>query len=236
MALVSLQNITLAFGGPRLLDDATLHIERGERVCLVGRNGEGKSTLMGILSGDIRPDQGERVIQSGVQVASLPQAVPDELTGSVRSIVMSGVREHRDEWEAVQHVEELLSRLDLEADTEFSSMSGGQKRRVLLARALVGEPEVLALDEPTNHLDIDSIRWLESHLQRHRGGLIFVTHDRAFLRALATRIVELDRGVLKSWACGYDRFLELRQVALEAEEKHRALFDKKLAQVASQGH
>jgi ATP-binding cassette subfamily F protein uup len=230
MALIGIQNVSMAYGGPKLLDQATLYIERGERICLVGRNGEGKSTLMRLLTGEEKPDRGEVIRQAGVRVGFLPQEVPGAMDGAVTHIVGQGTSGRHDEWEADQRVRLMIERLGLRPADPFNVLSGGQKRRVLLARALVAEPDILLLDEPTNHLDLESIDWMESMLLRYAGSVIFVTHDRAFLRRLATRIVELDRGKISSWDCPYDRYLERRQEALLAEEKHNALFDKKLAQ------
>ncbi len=230
MALIGLNNVTIAYGGPLLLDGATMHLERRERVCLIGRNGEGKSTLMRILTGAETPDAGERIVQAGVRVGFLPQEVPGSLPGRVRDVVEAEAPRHEDEWERHERVRLLVERLGLDADAVYDTLSGGQKRRCLLARALISEPDVLLLDEPTNHLDLASIEWLETLLLRYPGAILFVTHDRAFLRRLATRIVELDRGRLASWNHPYDRYLELREEAALAEEKANALFDKKLAQ------
>jgi len=230
MALIGLQKVSMAYGGPKLLDEVTLQVERGERICLVGRNGEGKSTLMRLLKSEEKPDSGEVVSQAGVQVGFLPQEVPGKMAGSIDEIVMTGLGSHHDEWEMIQKAHLMIERLGLNPDDEFNQLSGGQKRRALLARALISEPDVLLLDEPTNHLDLESIEWMESMLLRYEGSVMFVTHDRAFLRRLATRIVELDRGKLSNWNCSYDRYLELRQETLLAEEKQNALFDKKLAQ------
>jgi len=230
MALIGLNNVSIAFGGPLLLDGATLYLERKERVCLIGRNGEGKSTLMKILTREEKPDSGEVVMQAGVRVGFLPQEVPGSLPGRVFDVVITEAPVHEDEWQQDERVRLLVERLGLDPEAVYDSLSGGQKRRALLARALISEPDVLLLDEPTNHLDLASIEWLESMLLRFAGAILFVTHDRAFLRRLATRIIELDRGHVSNWDHPYDRYLELRQEALLAEEKHAALFDKKLAQ------
>ena len=230
MALISLQNVSISFGGPKLLNDETLLIEPGERVCLLGRNGEGKSTLLKILSGEQVPDDGTVVLQSGVRVGLLEQAVPEAMGRSVLQVVQAAVDDGSEEWEAEQRANKVISLMGLSDDADFDSLSGGQKRRALLARALVQEPDVLILDEPTNHLDIESILWLENFLMRFSGSLLFVSHDRAFVRKLATRIVELDRGRLSSWDCGYDKFLQRRDEMLAAEDKQNAVFDKKLAQ------
>ncbi len=223
MALVSMRGVSLAFGGPKLLDGVDWQVERGERVGLVGRNGAGKSTLMRLLHGDLKPDEGEVLRPGGVRIARLPQEVPEGRGGSVFDEVASvDVPAHL--------VEKTLSRMGLDPDATFASLSSGMKRRVLLARSLSAEPDVLLLDEPTNHLDIESIRWLEDYLLRFGGTLVFVTHDRTFLSRLATRIVEVDRGRLFDWSCDYPSFLERKEAALAAEEGQNALFDKRLAQ------
>ncbi len=224
MALLSLQNISYRVADAPLLENADLQIERGERVCLVGRNGAGKSTLLRIISGEIAPDDGIVVIDKGVKVARLPQEVPEGFVGSVAEIVAgdSGAQPHQ--------IEATISRLGLQAETQFQTLSGGMKRRAWLGRTLVSEPDVLLLDEPTNHLDIDSIQWLEEFLLRHVRTILFVSHDRAFTRNLATRIVEIDRATLYPWNCNYDEYLARKESALANEERERALFDKKLAQ------
>ena len=233
MALVSCQNLRIAFGGRPLLDDATLQIERGERIGLVGRNGEGKSTLLKIVGGEIAPDSGEVIRESGVRVAALAQAVPDELGGSVAEIVAAGLdplHAPHGPAEDDHRVARVCSRLAIDPVARFAELSGGQKRRTLLARALVEEPDLLLLDEPTNHLDIEAIEWIEDFLSRYAGSLLFVTHDRAFLQRLATRIVELDRGRMSSWACDWETFQRRKEEQLAEEEKHRAEFDRKLAE------
>jgi ABC transport system ATP-binding/permease protein len=232
MALVSLQNIEIAFGGPKLLDGVTLQVEAGERICLIGRNGEGKSTLLKIVSGELEPDGGSVVLQNGVTAARLTQTVPRGIEGTVYDLVCRAVREqsHADGSAPDHPVEKVISLMNLDPDQPFTALSGGMRRRALLAQALVNEPDVLILDEPTNHLDIESIQWLENFLLRWRGTVLFVTHDRVFLQKLATRILELDRGQLTSWACDYRTFLKRRQALLDAEEGQRAEFDRKLAQ------
>jgi len=230
MALLSLQNIHKAFGGPQLLDDATLQIERNERICLVGRNGEGKSTLLKIVSGAIEPDDGEIIRQPGLKVRRLRQNVPTGLSCTIEELVFQGLEDPHDDYVSHQAVDKAISLVSLENHWRFDELSGGQKRRALLAQALVCEPDILVLDEPTNHLDIESIQWLETFLLRYRGTLLFVTHDRAFLRKLATRIVELDRGRLHSWACDYDTYLKRKEALLDGEAEQWAQFDKKLAQ------
>ena len=224
MSLLSLQNISYRVADAPLLEDADLQIERGQRVCLVGRNGAGKSTLLRIIADEIAPDDGLVVIDKGVKIARLPQEVPAGFVGTVAEIVAgnSGALPHE--------IEATISRLGLEADAPFQTLSGGMKRRAWLGRTLVSSPDVLLLDEPTNHLDIDSIGWLEEFLLRHVKTLLFVSHDRAFTRNLATRIVEIDRAKLQAWNCSYDEYLERKELALQNEARERALFDKKLAQ------
>ncbi len=235
MALVSMRGVSLAFGGPKLLDGVDWQVERGERVGLVGRNGAGKSTLMRLLGGEIAPDDGEVIRPGGVKIARLPQDVPVGRGGSVFDEVSAGPetvgKGARAAELAPPHlVDKILSRMKLDPDVPFGSLSSGMKRRVLLAQALVMEPDVLLLDEPTNHLDIESIRWLEDYLLRWDGTLIFVTHDRTFLSRLATRIVEVDRARLFDWSCDYPTFLARKEDALAAEERQAALFDKRLAE------
>jgi ATP-binding cassette subfamily F protein uup len=233
MALLSLLDISLSFGGPAILKNVNLQIDPGERVCLVGRNGAGKSTLMRVIAGEMEPDTGDVFRPAGSLYTRLTQEVPTDIHGNVHDLVATGLRQtghHEEDWEREIRIENLLERLQLDAHAEFSTLSGGLKRRVLLARALAGQPDLLLLDEPTNHLDIESILWLEEFLLQSKLSLFFVTHDRVFLRQLATRIVELDRGRLVSWACDYDTYLTRKQDVIEAEERQQALFDKKLAQ------
>lgn len=264
MALLSLKQITVSFGGPNLLDKIDFQLDRGERVCLVGRNGAGKSTLMKLIAGELKEDSGE-ILGQGLKIARLEQEVPAGTEGSVFDVVAKGLGEiapllieyhhvihqletdssdrvlaalekaqHKleavDGWSVEQRVETVISRLSLNADAEFSELSGGMKRRVLLAQALVKEPDILLLDEPTNHLDISSITWLEEFLKSYGGTVLFITHDRTFLQALATRIVQLDRGNLVSFPGDYANFLRRREAMLEEESQQNALFDKKLAQ------
>ena len=230
MALLSLQEISVRFGGPWLLEGATLNIERGERVCLLGRNGEGKSTFLKVAAGQLVPDAGEVVRARNLVVAMMPQMVPGELPGSVLDMVRQGTRSELDAWHRDTQARKVVSLMELDPEADCATLSGGMKRRVLLAQALASEPDVLLLDEPTNHLDVESIGWMENFLLRFPGAILFVTHDRVFLRRLATRIAELDRGRLRSWACGYDQFLERKAATLEDEERQNAVFDKKLAQ------
>jgi len=230
MALLSLQEISVRFGGPWLLEGATLNVERGERVCLLGRNGEGKSTLLKVAAGQLAPDAGEVVRARNLATAMMPQVVPADLAGTVLQTVRAGTRAELDAWHRDVQAQKVVSLMELDPAADCATLSGGMKRRVLLAQALAAEPDVLLLDEPTNHLDVESIEWMENFLLRFPGAILFVTHDRAFLRKLATRIVELDRGQLRSWACPYDQFLERKAAALADEERQNAVFDKKLAQ------
>lgn len=219
MALASLQNVSMAFGGEPLLDGVTLNIERGEHVCVVGRNGSGKSTLLKILAGALEPDSGAVLIQKGARVAYLPQEVPQGIGGTVREVVCGGSGGEAQGPAAAQ----AMSRLGLDPDADFASLSGGLKRRCLLARALASSPDLLLLDEPTNHLDVGSVEWLEEFLPARVTTFVFVTHDRAFLRRLARRIVDLDRGRLNGWDCDYDTFLRRKRQVLEDEE---AIYEK----------
>ena len=220
----------MRFGGPWLLDGATLNLERGERVCLLGRNGEGKSTLLKAAAGQLAPDAGEVVRARNLVTAMMPQVVPADLAGTVLQVVRAGTRPELDAWHRDTQAQKVVSLMELDPAADCPTLSGGLKRRVLLAQALASEPDLLLLDEPTNHLDVESIEWMENFLLRFPGAILFVTHDRAFLRKLATRIVELDRGQLRSWACNYDQFLERKTAALADEERQNAVFDKKLAQ------
>jgi ATP-binding cassette subfamily F protein uup len=240
MALITLREMTIGFRGPPLLDRVSCEIEPGQRIGLLGRNGTGKTTLLRLLSGTIEPDDGQVALARGARASLLPQDVPQGLVGTIAEIVSQVFSDNTDgennsdhdtaDWQHEQMVERILTRMDLDASSPFETLSSGMKRRVLLARALVAEPELLLLDEPTNHLDIDAVEWLEKFLLRWRGTLIFVTHDRAFLRRMANRIIEIDRGQLFDWSCDYDTFLQRKEAALAAEEKQDALFDKKLAQ------
>lgn len=234
MALVSVTDLTIAFRGPPLLDGVTCQIEPGERIALVGRNGAGKTTLLRILAGEVPADHGDVSLAPGARVALLPQDVPRDLHGTIREIVSAGLGaawdDHDTAWQAEQQLKRILVEMQLDGEVRFETLSSGMKRRVLLARALVASPDVLLLDEPTNHLDVDAITWLEEFLSRLTATIIFVTHDRMFLRRLATRILEIDRGRLFDWTCDYDTFLVRKEDLLAAEEKQNALFDKKLAE------
>ncbi len=262
MALLTLRGVRVSYSGPALLDGVDLQIEPGERICLVGRNGTGKSTFMKVIADELGADEGEIIRRQGLKVARLTQEVPSDLSGTIYEVVASGLPQgkivseyhqlslrladdlslmkqfervqHELEacggWELQQQVDTVLSRLQLPPDADFSALSGGMKRRVLLARSLANNPDLLLLDEPTNHLDIDAIRWLEEFLLNYSGTLLFITHDRALLEKLATRIIELDRGRLTSWPGNYQTYLERKQAALDAEANQHAEFDKKLAQ------
>lgn len=233
-ALLTLLDVTLHFGGPAILEKVNFQVDPGERICLIGRNGAGKSTLMKVIVGEMKPDTGDVFRPANAVYRRLTQEVPTDVSGSVHDIVASGLRpnddHHEEDWERDVRVEDLITATGLKPDQEFSALSGGLKRRALLARALAGQPDLLLLDEPTNHLDLESILWLEEFLLEKKPTLLFITHDRAFLRKISTRIVELDRGRLAGWACDYDTYLVRKQEVLEAEERQRALFDKKLAQ------
>ena len=235
MALISLQEVSLGFGGPLLLDNINLQIERGEWVGVLGRNGAGKSTLLKLIHGDLLPDSGWVARQQNLRTAYLPQEVPQDLAGSVAEIVAAGL-EHlplaagEEPWQRKLQADQVIARMALDPQADFAQLSAGLKRRVLLARGLVRMPDLLLLDEPTNHLDLPTIAWMEEFLQRWGGTLVFVTHDRAFLQKLATRIVELDRGHLLDWNCNYATFLQRKEAVLAAESEQNVLFDKKLAQ------
>lgn len=264
MPLLRLTNISIAYGTHALLHNADFQLDAGERVGLLGRNGEGKSTLMKIIAGNVHADHGDIWRQPELKLAWLEQApeLPDDAT--IYDAVAGGLGElgqwitryhtlsssmaHDDDkalqelgdlqhkleahngWHFQQRVETTLSKLDLPGELKINGLSGGWKRRVALARALVIEPEVLLLDEPTNHLDFESITWLEEQIMNFQGAVLFVTHDRSFLQKLATRIIDLDRGNLASWQGNYDDYLRRKAAALEDEANQNAEFDKKLAE------
>ncbi|MEE9321214.1 MAG: ATP-binding cassette domain-containing protein [Granulosicoccus sp.] len=267
MSLIRIQQASMAFGASQILDDVSLTIEENARIALVGRNGEGKSTLLKLLAGLHECDTGSVVRKGGIRTAYLQQAVPHKLEGSIYATVAGGLagagnllaRYHQtstdlanghpqtdklsnqlanlqdqidavDGWSLAQQVEQTLSRMSLDPDIQVSELSGGLKRRVLLARALVNQPHVLLLDEPTNHLDIGAVAWLERYLKTLSCSLVFVTHDRAFLDAIAQHIVEIDRGQLTEWPGSYAVYRTRKQEQLEIEAEQHALFDKKLAQ------
>ena len=265
MALVTLQDIYLSYGQPPLIDGISLSIERGERVCLIGRNGAGKSTLLNILTGKIIPDDGLVKTTDGVKIAQLEQAVPTDTQGSVYEVIANGLgkegalaqsyyrlsaevaaqptkknmaeleacQEELDQvggWDVNSRVDAIITKMGLNANTDIADLSGGYKRRVLLARALVSDPDLLILDEPTNHLDIEAIQWLESFLKKWEAALLFISHDREFMDNLATRFIEIDRGKVMEFNCDYNTYLKRKKDMLETEDKHNALFDKRLSQ------
>ena len=230
---MTLDRVSMAYGHLPLLDEVAMQIDARERVSVIGRNGTGKSTLLKIISGEIAPDSGTLWRQPSMRIARLEQDVPLSAHRTVFDVVAEGHTHHleADEaWLREHHVELILSRLELPAESIVDTLSGGWRRRVLLARALVGQPDLLLLDEPTNHLDIDAIQWLESFLAEYEGAVMFVTHDRAFLQRLATRIIELDRGKLTSWPGNYATYLRRKEEALANEQVLADKFDKKLAE------
>jgi len=264
MALIGMRDVCWGFAEAPLLENVNFQIEKGERVCLVGRNGVGKSTLLKLLGGEILPDSGDIWRRQGTRVAALEQGVPTGFEGTIFDVVAEGLGEtgralaehnrickipeagddprlarRRDElqhmldagngWELLTLVENTLSRTGLDPESRFADLSAGLKRRTLFARALAGKPDLLLLDEPTNHLDIDTIIWMEEFILRHVITLLFITHDRAFLKKIAGRILELDRGRLVSYDCDYPTYLKRRQAALEVEETQNRVFDKKLS-------
>ena len=232
MPLVTISDLSIGFRGPPLLDEVTCTLNASERIGLLGRNGAGKTTLLKMIAGKVEPDGGRIVIESGRRIAFLQQDVPQDIDLSIREVTSQGLTDLQKSHDMNQAdpVDRMLSIMDLQGDTRFGTLSSGMKRRVLLAQALVSEPDLLLLDEPTNHLDIQAIEWLESFLLKFGSSLMFVTHDRMFLRRMANRILEIDRGRLFDWTCDYDTFLKRKEDALAAEEKENALFDKKLAE------
>ena len=265
MPLINLQNVLLSYGKPPLIDYVNLVIERGERVCIIGRNGAGKSTLLKIINGQVLPDEGKIERANDVKVAQLEQSVPQNTTGNVFDVISEGLgkegkliqRFHYltqqlnhdsspkifsdleqcqaeldriDGWDINSRVESIITKMKLNPEADISSLSGGFKRRVLLARALVANPDLLLLDEPTNHLDIEAIQWIEQFLIKWEGSLLFISHDRHFMENLANRFLEIDRGKLVEFNCDYSTYLARKQDNLVVEDKHNALFDKRLSQ------
>ena len=264
--LLSYRNLTVSYGGPKLLDNSGLTIAKRERICLLGRNGEGKSTLLRIINGEVAPDKGELESIPDLRIGKLDQDVPDELSGSVFEVVAQGLGkaartiaeyhhllleieinpndtaianrldelqielDHTDGWAIEHKVQNLLQRVEIDGDQPFATLSGGNKRRALLARALSASPHILLLDEPTNHLDIPGIRWLEEFLRKSDVALLFVSHDRAFIRRVANKILDLDRGKLTRWECDYPTYLQRKADLLAGEAKQQAVFNKKLAE------
>lgn len=240
MRLITFHEVGFTWRKPPILEDVSLAIDTGERIGLLGRNGTGKSTLLKLIAGDIQPDHGTVRAAPKLRISRLIQEVPDDVGGTISDVISGGwvaPRDHADEdalhnhqWQLEAALDKTLTRMQLDPTRPFASLSAGLKRRTLLGRAIISQPDLLLLDEPTNHLDIESILWLEDFLKGYSGAYIFVTHDRAFLRALATRILEIDRGRLLDWECDYTTFLKRKADVLAAEEKQDALFDKKLAQ------
>lgn len=264
--LLSYRNLTVSYGGPKLLDNSGLTIAKRERICLLGRNGEGKSTLLRIINGEVAPDKGESESIPDLRIGKLDQEVPDELGDSVFEVVAQGLGkaartiaeyhhllleieinpndtaianrldelqielDHTDGWAIEHKVQNLLQRVEINGDQPFATLSGGNKRRVLLARALSASPHILLLDEPTNHLDIPGICWLEKFLRKSDVALLFVSHDRAFIRRVANKILDLDRGQLTRWECDYPTYLQRKVDLLAGEAKQQAVFNKKLAE------
>lgn len=265
MSLIRLRNINVSFGGPSILESVSLSIDAGERLCLLGRNGTGKSTLLKVIAGEVKVESGELEYKQSLKLAVLDQQPRLDITGTIFDVVAMGLGDNakllqdyhhalhdftensndqtiaelaraqdqvdiNDAWQLNQQVEEVLSRMQLDGDDDYLAQSGGMKRRVLLAKALVIKPDILLLDEPTNHLDLNAITWLEEQLLSYNGALMFITHDRSFMRKLSTRIIELDRGSLTSYPGNYDTYLQRKEDALHAEEVSNAHFDKRMAQ------
>ena len=262
MSLIRFDQVSLEFGDQLILRDADLSIEHGERVCLIGRNGAGKSTTLKLITGELEPDRGEIIRRSGLVVSQLQQTLPEAMALPVRDVIRSGLADvenllaeyetrsrldldkqgmlelealharidAHDGWHIEQRVETTITDLKLPADKKMSELSGGWRRRVALAKALVQKPDLLLLDEPTNHLDIATIQWLEDRVYAYPGAVLFITHDRAFLERLATRILEIDRGKLTSWPGDYENFLRRKEKALADEVAANQRFDKRLEQ------
>lgn len=261
MSLLSLEQVSVAYGHTPLLSSISVSANKGERVAIIGRNGAGKSTFLKIVAGETVPDDGVVRIESGSKIAQLPQELPKADDKTVKQVVSEGRKEeyelltryyrlledtdsdHTDElsdiqhrldeiqgWDLEQKVGQIIQRLQLPSDKKMADLSGGWRRRVILAQALLSDPDILLLDEPTNHLDVPTIEWMEKQLQQFRGLILFITHDRRFLEQLANRIIELDRGNLLSFSGSLSAFLEFKAKQLEEEERANALFDKKLAE------
>ena len=229
--LINLENVFLSYGSEVLLDHVDLQVRAGERVCLIGRNGAGKSSFLKIIDDTISPDDGKIHRQSGFKISRLEQELPQEAGASVYATIGTAFEHYAlEDWEVEQKIQGTLERLELDGTQQVMALSGGWQRRVALAKALVIEPDLLLLDEPTNHLDIEAIQWLEKQLLQFKGGILFITHDRWLLRRLATRIIELDRGQLTSWPGDYDNFIRRKEEMLAAEAHQSKEFDKKLAE------
>lgn len=229
--MLSLVNLSLAYGGPPLFDRTSMDIEAGDRLALIGRNGSGKSSLLKVISGEVAPDAGERILQGRPLIAAMPQQIPEHPGMPVDAVLREELADqHLDDWEVEARLHKCLTDLDMSEDLPYPTLSSGQKRRVLLMSCLVREPDILLLDEPTNHLDVEAIQWMEEILSGFKGALLFISHDRAFIRALGKSILDLDRGRLTRWNCDFDTYLLRKEEALEAEARQNAVFDKKLAQ------
>jgi ABC transport system ATP-binding/permease protein len=261
MSLIRFDEVSLEFGEQVLLREASMSIEPGERVCLIGRNGAGKTSLFKLITGELEPDHGVVQLSAGLGISQLTQQLPGGLDRTVREVVTGGLEavrglvnqyhqlsaqqldaiglrelealqrqiDARGGWHIEQRVDTVITELDLPADKLLGQLSGGWQRRVALGRAIVSQPDLLLLDEPTNHLDLATISWLEDRIYNWPGAVLFITHDRAFLQRLATRIIELDLTRLSSWDCDYRSYLRRKETALEAEQSEQDLFDKKLA-------
>ncbi len=227
--LIRLKNVNLRFGTTALLDDAAITLPEKNRLGLVGRNGVGKTTFLKLLNGDIHPDSGEIEYNRNIKISYLPQSIP-EIHRSVRELIAKPIQNSHESWQVTAMVDKLLAQMDLDGQADFMTLSGGFKRRVLLAQALISEPSLLILDEPTNHLDLPAITWLENYLLKLNAAVLFVSHDRQFIRSLAEQILDLDRGKLTLWDCGYDAFLQRKADWLHAQELEWQRFDKKLAE------
>ena len=260
MSLLRFDEVSVEFGDLKILNAAEFSIDAGERVCLIGRNGAGKSTTLRLISGELEPDRGEIVRSQDLVISQLAQSLPEAMNQPVREVVRSGLQDieallaeyqrrsrldldrqgmqelealhakidAHEGWHIEQRVETVITDLSLPADRTMNELSGGWRRRVALAKALVQKPDLLLLDEPTNHLDIATIKWLEDRVHSYPGAVIFITHDRAFLQRLATRIVEIDRTRLTSWPGSYQDYLRRKEKALEDEAAANERFDKKL--------
>ncbi|MBF7072800.1 ABC transporter ATP-binding protein [Glaciecola sp. MH2013] len=264
MNLMQLKNASILFGQPPLIDKAELNVQRGERVCVVGRNGSGKSTLLKVLAGEVKLDEGQRVVPSNVVISRLAQDPPQDVSGDIFDYVAEGLEDlaqvlkdyhhitnviaddpsdknlnlmqslqeqldSRNAWQFEQRINNVLTQLNLPAEKTLSELSGGWRRKAALARAIVCQPDILLLDEPTNHLDIEMVLWLEKALLNYEGAIVFISHDRAFIRKLATRIIDIDRGQVVSYPGNYDTYLKQKAHDLDVEESHNREFDKKLA-------
>lgn len=265
MAILSFNNVSLSFGGPSIFDGLNLQVEKGERLCLLGRNGAGKSSLFKLITKEYLPDDGTIAFQQELKISLMNQEVPQNVHGSVFEVVGGGLEadvsilskyhdvlheldqnpedsslfgelervqsqiEEKNLWDVDTSINKVLSMLNIDGELQFENLSGGRKRRVWLARALVSDPDLLLLDEPTNHVDVETVQWLEDFFSTYKGSIIFISHDRAFISKLAGRIIDLDRGKISSWPGSYEHFIEKKLESLEIEATQNALFDKNLA-------